>query len=278
MRYYLETNSIRKLSKYLDNAFIKKNCFTSIQVFSELLTDINEANFYIKKNVLNKIFESGISIDWIPPHQKQYESFGFFNVKYNLNKDIILLFYDIIKNSACLSDFNNGIQNYANEYKKLKDYDKAFETYFKKEMSDKIKDFRSVFSFQEGITVCDDIIEYLNTKKEGIIYFILAMCLVMAEDLYYSDLNKFEKRTIKEIAGSFNGDIIIFLIISGVYCIKKVPRNEQISRNDFNDLYHLVYANNSIVVSDDNIFSKYMSEIFPDSIISTVEFEKLLVP
>jgi len=264
------------MSKHLDNDFIKVNCFTSIQVLSELLTDLNEANFSIKKNALNKIFESGIFIDWEPPHQKQYESFGFFNAKYNLRKDDILLFYSIIKKSTCLSDFNNAIQVYANEYKMLTDYDKAFETYFRNEMGERIKDFRSVFSYQQGVNVCDNIIDYLKTHDDGFTNFHTAVCYKMVEDLYHSDFNKKDKRTIDEIAKSYNYHITVFLVISGAYSLTKVSRNEQISRNDYNDLYHLMYVNDSIIVSDDNIFSNYMGEIFPDNIISTVEFEKLL--
>jgi hypothetical protein len=274
MDYYIETVSIRRLAKHLDNTFIKNNCFTSIQVLCELLTDLDDNNFEIKKNALKKIFQSGIFIDWDQPHKKHFESFGFFNAKYNVNRDRILFFFKIIEQSSCFSDFQNSVKNHLDEYSILEKYDRAFVTYFRKEMSDKTKDFRSEFGYQNGIQICDNIIDYLKTNGEGFLNFHIAMSMKMAEDLHTSEINKYEKRTKEEILASYNGNIDKFLIISGIYVLTKVPRNEQISRNDFNDLYHLMYINDGIIVSDDNIYQKYMSEIYPDSIITTAHLLK----
>jgi hypothetical protein len=245
-------------------------------VLCELLTDLNGKNFLIKKNALNRIFENNIIIDWEQPHKKHFESFYFFNVKYNLRKDNILLIYDTMKNSNDLNDFENKIIGLREEYEIIQKYDKAFDSYFRKEMDIKNTDFRKVFSYSEGIDICNRLIEYLKSTEEGFQNFRIAMCTKMAEDLYDSPLNMYKKRTVKEIANSYNSNIDVFLIISGIYALTKVSRNEQISRNDFNDLYHLMYINDAIIVSDDNIFSKYMKDIYPDKIISCNDLKKCI--
>ena len=98
------------------------------------------------------------------------------------------------------------------------------------------------------------------------------MCIKMAEDLYDSKLNDDKKRTVEEIANSYNGKIDVFLIVSGIYALTKVSRKQQLSRNDFNDLYHLMYIDDDTLISDDNIFNNYMAEVFPDKIITCEEF------
>ena len=276
MNYYMETNSAIKLAKYLTNNFIKNNCFTSIQVLCELLTDLNEDVFYLKKNALIKIFESEIFINWEPSHKIEHESFGFFSAKYNINKDLILFFYRIIKNSVCLLDFQNAILNYANEYKMLVDYDKAFETYIKKEMVATKNGFRNEYSYQQGVNECDNIIAALKSGAEGYWLVRNSMLRVKAEQFYSSELNINNGRSIDEILDSYNDYIDIFVVILGLYSLTKVSRNDEPSRNDLNDIYHLVYVNNGTIISDDKIYNKYMIDLFPENIISTLEFMKLV--
>ena len=273
MKYYLDTVSARKMSKYFDKKFIKENCFVSIQVLSELLTDLDEKNFPIKKNTLNKIIENNIFIDWEPPHKKQYESFGFYNITYNLKKDDVLLFYDNIKNANDLNEFYKNIEKHNEEYDKLKNYDKAFENYFRKEMSLKIQDFSNEFTYGQATNISENVIEYVKKTDVGLENFRIAMCMKMAEDLCNGEMNKYEQRTLEAIVSSYNGQIDVFLIISGIYALTKVPRKEQIARNDFNDLYHLIYVDSEkIIISDDGIFTKYMKDIFPRKNISCKEY------
>jgi len=272
----METNSVIKLTKYLTNNFIKNNCFTSIQVLCELLTDLNEDVFSLKKNALIKIFESEIYINWELSHKIEHESFGFFDGKYNINKDLVLFFYRIIKNCTCLLDFQNTILNYANEYKILLDYNKAFETYIKKEMVTTKNNFRKEYSYLQGVNECDNIITALKSGTAGYCFIRNSMCIVKAEQFYFSPLNINNKRSKNEILNSYNGNIDIFVVILGLYSITKISRNEKPSRNDLNDIYHLVYLNNGTIISNDKIFNKYMIDIFPKNIISTFEFMKLV--
>jgi len=272
MKYYLDTVTTRRLAKYFDRMFIRENCFVSIHVISELLTDLNKDNFFIKKNTLNKIFENNIIIDWDQPHKKQYESFGFFNLIYKLNKDNVLFFYEKIKKADSLDDFYNSIDKYIDEYNKIQNYDDSFESYFRGEMDAKIDDLKKAFPYSQAISICDQMILYIKSSEEGFVNFLAVMYVKMAEDLYNSEMNKYQKRTIEEIIKSYNGQIDIFLAVSGIYVLNKVPRKQQIAKNDFNDMYHLVYVNDNVIVSDDTLFEKYMKEIFPDRIISCDNF------
>ena len=272
MKYYFDTVAARKMTKYLDRRYIKENCFTSIHVICELLTDLDDRNFFIKKNTLNKLFENDIFIDWDQPHKKHFESFGFFNVKYNIRKDNVSFFYEKIKVANGLNDFHNIIADFKEEYGVIQNYDKAFDSYFRKEMALRISDFKNIFSYAQATDFCDKIIESIKNTEEGYLNFLAAMYVKMAEDLYDSELNKYEKRAIDKIIESYNGQIDVFLIVSGIYSLTKVPRKEEISRNDFNDLYHLMYIDNNILVSDDNIFNKYLKGIFPEKIVSCNNF------
>jgi hypothetical protein len=273
MKYYLDTVSARRMAKYFDRKYIKDNCFVSIQVISELLTDLNDKNFLIKKNTLNKIFANNIYIDWEPPHKKQYESFGFFNLNYNLKKDSVLLFYDKIRNATDFNDFCNSIAGHKEEYEKLQKYDKAFESYFRTEMNEKINNFSKEFTYGQATSISENVIQYIKKTDEGLINFLTVMCIKVAEDLCAGEMNKYKKRTVEEIVKSYNWQIDIFLIISGIYALTKVPRKEQNARNDFNDLYHLMYIDSDkVIISDDDIFNKYMKDIFPEKIISCQDF------
>ena len=273
MKFYIDTVTVRRFAKFFNNSFFIDNCFVSIHVICELLTDLNEENFFIKRNAINKIFENNIFIDWEQPHKKHFESFGFLNVKYNLLKDNVSLFCEIINKSNDFLDFNKNIISYKEKYEIITNYDKAFDSYFKKEINLKINDYSSVYSHKEGTDICDKIIEELKTTELGFYHFYIAMCIKMAEDLYHSPVNMYLKRTVEDIVNSYNGNIDYFLIVSGIYSITKVSRKEQISRNDFNDLYHLMYLkNNYIIITDDVLFNKYMGETFPDNIISCNEF------
>jgi hypothetical protein len=274
MKYYLDTVSLRKMAKYLTRKDIKNDCFTSIHAICELLTDLNcEKTFLYKKNALRKIFANDIFIDWEQPHKKHFESFGFFNIQYKIRKDNVLFFCEKIISAINLTDFYNSIVNEKEEYDVIQRYDRAFESYFRKEMEIKINDFKNVYSsYKQATSICDQIIWSLKNTEEGFINFHIAMCIKMAEDLYYGEMNIYEKRTVEEIAKSYNGQIDVFLIVSGIYALTKIPRKEQLSRNDFNDLYHLIYVEDSTMISDDVIFNKYMNEVYPDKIISCENF------
>ena len=274
MVYYIETNSAIKLSNYNNNSFIKNNCFTSILTLNELLTDLDEDVFYLKKKALNFIFESGLFIDWEPPHKKQHESFGFFNGGYNLTKGIILLFSDIMKKSASYSDFQNAIVDYVKEYNVLENYDNAFEPYIRKGIDENKNAFSSVYSYPQGLVECNNIIAMLKAGKESFIHVRDSMCKVMAEQFFSSILNRDGKRPLEEIVSFYKGNIDIFVIILGVYSIYKVSRKEEPARNDLIDIFHLVYLCNGTIISDDTLYKKYMADIFPYNIISTFEFVK----
>lgn len=276
MDFYIETNSAIKLSNRRNNFFIKDNCFTSILTLCELLTGLDEEVFCLKKKALNFIFDSGVFIDWEMPHKKQHESFGFFNEKYGLTKDSILLFSDIMKKSASFSAFQNAILNYDKEYIILENYDNAFDSYIRKGIDENINAFSSVFSRQQGINECDNIIAMLKAGGESFITVRNAMHIVMAEHLFSSELNRDIKRPLEEIVNFYKGNIDIFVIILGVYSLYKVSRKEAPARNDYIDIFHLVYLVDSTIISDDTIYKKYMTDIFPNNIISTFEFVQKL--
>ena len=75
-QYYMETNSIRNLSKYLKNKWVRENCFTSLHTIIELLTDLDETSFGRKKAAVTRVLDSRIEIDWRQPQLIQLDSYG----------------------------------------------------------------------------------------------------------------------------------------------------------------------------------------------------------
>jgi hypothetical protein len=77
MIYYLETNSVIKLSKHLTDKCIKDSCFSSLHTICELLTDLKKDTneFKVKKIALDRLINN-IKIDWEHPQIKLFKSFG----------------------------------------------------------------------------------------------------------------------------------------------------------------------------------------------------------
>lgn len=75
MKYYLDTNSIINLDEKLLLAPIRKRCFTSSLVISELLKNLKE-NFDRQKRLTDIIYRSQLKIDWNRFGCKFNEAFG----------------------------------------------------------------------------------------------------------------------------------------------------------------------------------------------------------
>jgi hypothetical protein len=81
----------------------------------------------------------------------------------------------------------------------------------------------------------------------------------------------FESRTLKEIISSYDGSINIYLFISSYYVDQKVSSKNSPAKNDYLDLFHLIYLKNAVdkIVSDDKMLHQFMKKLFPNNIIET---------
>jgi hypothetical protein len=129
MRYYLETNSVRKWSSSFSNAFLKQNCFTTVHTLCELLTDLRcEKEYKIKRNALIAIFDNGIAIDWDFPHKKQLEIYGIKNTYNKITEKEIMNIFTVMKSNTDKDNFIKKVSNreYSTVYEKICNYDSHY--------------------------------------------------------------------------------------------------------------------------------------------------------
>ena len=69
--------------------------------------------------------------------------------------------------------------------------------------------------------------------------------------------------SVEELLSMYNGKIDIFLFATAFFAFIKAPYNQKISKNDYNDIFHLSYiTENNLIISDDRIFIKLLDEFF----------------
>jgi hypothetical protein len=239
----------------------------------------NEKEFIIKRNILTSIFNSGIHINWNLPQIIQLESYGLKNIQTKFGRSDILELFEILKCSTSLTNFYEKIKfnEFEIKYKNICEYDSYYQSHFQKEISLKIRQFRNVFPvFSEGNNIITKIMDLIKKNVNWLGYFIIAICIKIAENISNDPIN-ISHKTIEELISDYNGNIDIFLFSIAFYSFLKVPKNEQISRNDFNDIFHLSYIkSNQIIVSNDRIFDRLLGELFPKNIIKYEDFISLI--
>lgn len=95
----------------------------------------------------------------------------------------------------------------------------------------------------------------------------------MAEDIAASQFNC-ERLLPCQLLASYGNTLDIFLGVLFLYSFRKVSSREKTKRNDFADLYHLVYLRNGdIIVSDDNLLGKALGSYLPRSICTCSDFK-----
>lgn len=103
-RLYLDTSIVRKHSNNLAK-FESENAFTSSLVVFELIAGMNEKEFKLRKNALNNLLKSKISIDWDSYKMKMYKA---FNIPYNdIEGNAIKSFAEKITRCGTYEDVKN---------------------------------------------------------------------------------------------------------------------------------------------------------------------------
>lgn len=279
-RYYLETNAIRKLAGKLSHPWIIANCFTSIHTICELLTDLSEENYPLKRNAITQIINSGIYIDWELPQKIQFESYGVFGIQYQFDKNIVESLMKEITNSENMAEYMDNIEKMSlmQVYRKIQKNDEGYYTYFDAEMKRKTAEFRTAipaFNERKGLVegITEPLMLYSNSFNPVFVEALKpAVQIKMGEDIYNSELNHGQLPELDEFIKGYSRRIDIFFIVSGYYTMKKNAVSDSIAINDFNDLYHLMYiSNDDIIVSNDHLFSDTMKKLLPNNVMTSEE-------
>ncbi len=194
-QYYMETNSIRNLSKYLKNKWVRENCFTSLHTIIELLTDLDETSFGRKKAAVTRVLDSRIEIDWRQPQLIQLDSYGM-TACFLIEKDKVENIMKCLIESESVEAFDRKMKapEYFDIYERLKRYDKGYNTYFDAEMKSKTQEFHAEFDYKKGKEIFIAFAKKIDKESPEFEpsfrkLFIIATALKLAEDLSNSELN-----------------------------------------------------------------------------------------
>lgn len=268
MKIYLETSTIIKNLNYL-NKFQNKDVFTSSLVVFELISGIKKRNFYIRQNIIKKLFNSSIYIDWETYKQKYYNSFqqSFDDIEGYIIKTMA-------KRILECKTFD--------EYKEIKIFVDV-DTYYTHESFEEFdNDISCIGKFYSRIA--KEAIEsgeenkgaLLNMFKgnlfQSYVHTLKNFSLIyLAEDIsgYKRPSNEFFNMINK-----YNSNLDVHLnYIILLFLLKEIDGSE-CGKNDTMDMLHLAYViNDDIVVSEDKIFKKLNNYMQLIKIYNSNEFE-----
>jgi len=272
MKYYLETNALRALgNKIHENQNIISKSFTSIFAIFEIIKGINFSKDSKKRiNIIKNLVNSNIKI------------IGFMPIE--VIENIFLTQVDISESNNIIQELKKIISN-PSEYKGTDEYLKLIRRYengtniFKKKITQNYCipkpetetieiTFDDLFSEPEIPSELSEKIAKLpkNTHPSEIL-------LLMIRDKYiislYKMLNISDSIDKDDILKIYNRELDLFFFALYMFDLKKKSLREAPAKNDFLDLLHIVYLNNTemIIVSNDKIFKT----ILPNKNVISVE-------
>lgn len=276
--YYLETNSIRILSNRLIKQNYRDNCYTSILSICELLSGIiDERTFNQRKGIIRKVYLSRILADHDLPETKMYRAYKV-KLEDNINDKIILLGALCIASRSFL-EFLLEIQksNLLEYWEFLKIYDKAGDVKFK----ESFKMRQTIFDYSDSKLISDFKNRWYNLNdnqdlRERILNEII---IYFAESLLKPDsVISVKDKSLKDLINAYDHSLDLYFICIGYFTGTKIVFKNVPSRNDYFDLCHLMYLNNtsSIIVSNDSMILELMNKLHPSNILSVKDFETII--
>jgi len=260
MKYYLETNALYSIEK-IHNKYID-SIYTSIFSLFELVSGIRNDNFTKRKNVLNKIFNSSIAIEWDMPEKIIFDSFDVTkNFEYIENR--VEPLKNTIKKIQCSDSFEIFSKLIEYNFNYFKVLDKLWSNGFIDTTikgNQRIKE--NIISKNNSFTINN--IEYNIRKNQDLSSFYKNEELLNQSITIFALANMIKENGLNEsnqvIFESYNGLIDNFIEGFSLFCANKMILYDSPGTNDFADLTHLLYLKNSEdykIVSNDNIFEKF---------------------
>jgi len=268
MKYYLETNALYSIGKVTPDKIAKS--FTSALALVELISGVNGINFEKRQNILKKIIDSSVFVDWKMPEQIIFESFNAL-CDYCFDEKRIEPLQNLIGRMLYSSDFYGFANSY--EYKCQKynfKYFKELDTDWSKGFVDTVATgngdikqaiFSAVAQNQNKIYSNGNV--YVINKPKDLGAFFCVEHLLNRSITFLALLEIFksilgDNFNEKEVYDSYNGLIDFYIDGFSNYQRTKLATLDASARNDFFDLTHLVYLRNNkqnFIVSNDNIFN-----------------------
>lgn len=267
--YYLETNSLRTLLPRLSQPEFRDNSFTSITSLIELVAGIDSSKeFELRKRIIRKVIDSGISINFELPEDRFLKSFGLRVIadhkEFTINTVNALLTIDDFH------DIDNilgkaGLLEYWNHFKKL---DSLGEVTLKNSFNGKAKEFKAEFGDgrEKHYERWDK-----DYKENEIGRFLEPVVRSFAENVSKDrELNP-RALSAEKLISDYDGMCNKYMTASNYYADLKVIFGTEPGANDYFDLNHISYIEDerNVIITDDKMIYKVCSKLFPTQILRT---------
>lgn len=274
VKYYLETNAIRKLSKELKK--MNHRCiFTSYLTVFELLSGIVDNNSFItRKSILSNLINSRILINWETFKERIHHA---HKIEYfDKEKIIAQIMVDIVLESNTYEELDILCKEKDFQYriKSFQEYDQEVSQIGIEESRENIKVFSEANDKKEKKRIKEELIckemiySYARLNSEiiqmNLIKDMTETSRLLKRDLYIKFIENYDKSL-----DTYFYVLAYNHVISGIL-------GQGYAKNDTMDITHLVYVDeNTTIVSDDKIFKRLSEETKRINVISIEEFKKI---
>jgi hypothetical protein len=267
MRYYLETNALRALGKYLvSNPAVLTNAFTSTFSLFELIKRIGRGGDSDKRAaILKALWDADVSVRMPMPAELLYLAYGWQTAEPD-SLEIYKTLISLIERNEDPVAFEEQLTN--ERYRKIVAHHEDGTLRFQKEISDRyvrpkpepevIKlDFAA---FIEPDNIATAQTKHLDTRHPAYV-FLEKIRDDQAVSTYRNlDVPDAGELTNAEIISRYNRELDLFFFATYAFELKKKAFREACAKNDMLDLLHTLYLsdNDVVMVSDDNIFESVL--------------------
>lgn len=280
MAFYLETNSLINASRLLETSEVCDVCFVSVHGILELATDLNDEVFGSKQAAMRRILASSVKIDWRQPQKIIFDAFGL-KENYGITEHNVRQLMTLMVGAKHKAEFIECIEErgLSSFYRMIEHYDSQYNEYFPKELAKKaegLEDFLSSNDRKALVSLIEDCNDWTSDSfdRDFRDSMIRVLVQIQAEDLAASQYNSAGMDSY-QILASYNNTLYPFLGAVFLYSLPKTSRKERVKRNDFTDLYHLLYVGNSdVLVTDDKLLLKLLQRYHLCSTCTCSEFRK----
>ena len=265
---------MRKLSSKLSDYY--PNSFTSALAIVELIGGLKR-DFHIRKKVIENLFKSNLEIQWKLPHNVIADSFTLLAFEEQRISDLKKL-CKILIHSDTLTDFeiNCTVDSVHFDLGYFESYKNFFSDHFIKSTVEGNTKIQEIFNERKERDFQNITVRYgLNKKptleilqKEDITLnrsmTVFAFARLFAELMHNGQATEKQE---SEIYDSYTGLVSYFIEAFSFYTVDKMIQGSQPSRNDLNDLYHLVYLRNDTSVqllTDDKLLLNINEKLWKD--------------
>ena len=244
MKYYLDTVSIRKLSKELTE--LKDVCYTSALCVFELISGLRENEFLVRKKAIQNLFDSGIPIIWELPEAMKTYAFPIVEITESRVQGLQKLCFHLV-NSENFESFISKTKDEKYSLEFFNHLDNIYSTGFLEATIKGNQTLKQIFAEQRDKhgeafeKSAKDYVKSLSTNPKNKSITISAIAS------YLSDLvNKAgDKMEVSELIQCYNGSIDIFIEAFSLFSAQKSSFLDSPAKNDFLDLHHLLYLGNN---------------------------------